>query len=503
VYPQCSAQPAATAPRPPGTPSWPFLSVCVGAAAVFAGWCLFLAGREWFVGDDFAFLAQARQPWNWAQVFLPLGPRFWWSYRPLSTDVFFSLGFKAFGLNPFGYLVVSLSLHFLTGLLVWRLARQLGFEARVAIVTALLSVSRFPFLAEGLWISVSQYTITMFCYTACLSLFLDYARTTRVRFQAAACVALVLALLSNEVGATLAGVIVLLSWYVDGFSLARGDVRRTLRRTIPLLIVTAAYVVVRTTVIGAAQLPPVYRWMPGWHMPGRYAWTVFFVLGNGQPPLWVWVTLVLGALLGVVWQRRGRGAALRWLVGVNVVGLGWIAIALVPYAGLPFPYPRYAMAIEVPTCLLLGAYLSAFARAYAPAQRAAVEALLVLVLAVSVPYGSVLPRKASPRGTPAKHFLRVIGDRSASVSHGTTVVVQYGARGLGSPAEAEEFRVRIFGGAALGAVYPDKGLRLVMLDLRKPPPGDLRCPPCLFLDLQPGMLAAPAVQEPMLLAFPR
>ncbi len=429
-------------------------------------------------------------------MFVPLGPRLWWSYRPLTTDVFFSLCFWLFNRNPFGYLAVSLSMHFLTGLVVYRLARQFGFETRVAVLTALLSISRYPSLTEGFWISVCQYTATMFFYALSLSLFIDYARSTRIAFQIASCITLILTLLSNELGATLAAVAVLTSLYLDEFSFSPDRLMRALRRTAPQVTITAAYLVFRTKVIGPAYTPPVYQWVAGWHILVHYFWALVFVFGGERIWLLEGLVPVVAALLAIAWSRDSRGALVKPLLAVSVVSIGWIGVGMLPYVGMPFVHPRFVMAIELPVCLLCGACLNAFSRVYASKHQAVVEGVLVAVLVLSLPYRATWDRVAHPKSEPVQHLVWLIRQNAARLPKGATVVVLYGANGLSSAAEAQDFRARVFGGAVLQAFYADKELKLYLLDVSQPPPKDLQCPPCLFLDLKPGEVLEPAAQGP-------
>jgi hypothetical protein len=483
-------------PAPDG-PSRTFVCASIVVAILVSAWFVFAASRQWFVGDDLWFLAFAQWPksWrNWLRVFVPLGPRQWWSYRPLSIDVFFALCFRLFGREPFGYLAVSLSVHALTGLVVYRLARQLGFATTVAVLTALLSISRYPSLTEGLWISVCQYTIPVFFYALSLSLFIDYAKSSRIGLLIASCAALILTLLSNEMGATLAAVVVLTSLYLDGFGFSAERLIRTLRRTVPHLTITAAYLLFRAAVIGPAQVPPVYRWVGGWHILDNYFWALVFVFGAERAALLEGAIPVVAALVAVA-GSRDRGPVFKSLGGVSVISIGWIAVAMLPYVGLPFPHVRFAMSIEVPVCLLCGACLNAFATVYAVGHRRLVESVLLVVLVLSVPYREAWARATNPKGDTAKRLVSLLRDKTASISNGTAVMVLYGSPGLSSAAESDEFRARVFSGMALWAFYTDKQLpRFYLLDARQPMPKDLQCPPCIFLDLKPGLVLEPAAR---------
>ncbi len=484
-------------------PSRTFICASTGVATLIVAWCVFAASRAWFVADDFWFLTFASQPKNWLHVLVPLGPRLWWSYRPLTTDVFFSLCFQLFAYDPFGYLAVSLLMHFLTGLVVYRLARQFGFETRVAVLTALLSVSRYPSLTEGFWISVCQYTVTLFFYALSLSLFIDYARSTRIGFQVASCIALILTLLSNELGATLAAVMALTSFHLEDFSFSPNRLIRALRRTVPQVTITVAYVLFRTQVIGPAHTPPVYHWVAGWHMLVKYFWGLVFVFGIERAWLLEGLVPVGAALLAITASREPRDALVKPLLAVSVVSIGWIVVGMLPYVGMPFAHPRFAISIELPVCLLCGACLNVFSRVYSTKHQAVVEGVLAAVLVLSLPYRATWDQVAHPKGEPVKRLVWLIRQQAARLPKGATVVVLYGSNGLSSAVETQDFRARVFGGAVLPAFYADKELKLYLLDVSQPPPKDLKCPPCLFLDLKPGQVLEPAARDPAAYGHPQ
>jgi hypothetical protein len=481
-----------------------FVYASTAIATLILAWCFFAASRQWFVYDDFWFLAFASGPRHWVRIFLPLEPRPWWSYRPLSIDVFFFLCGRLFNRDPVGYLTVSLSLHCLTGLVVYRLARQFGLETRAAVLTALLSVSRYPSLTEGLWISVCQYTITMFFYALSLSFFIDYARSTRITFQIASCTGLILALLSNELGVTLAAVVGLISLYQEEFSFSAKRLVRALRRVAPQVTITAAYLLFRIKLIGPTKAVPVpteYQWVTGWHILSNYFWALVFVFGSERVRLLESLMPLAAALLAIAASRETRGALVKPLLAVSLVSIGWIVVGMLPYVGMPYvgmPFmrPRFAMSIELPVCLLCGACLNAFSRVYSSKRPAAVETVLLAALVLSLPYRAAWDAATNPKGETVKRLVSLVGDQHASLPKGAAVVVLYGSKGLGSVSESEEFWFRAMGGAVFWAFYGDKDLKLHMMDASTPPPIDLKCPPCLFLDLEPGLMLEPAAREP-------
>jgi hypothetical protein len=118
------------------------------------------------------------------------------------------------------------------------------------------------------------------------------------------------------------------------------------------------------------------------------------------------------------------------------------------------------------------------------------------VLVLSVPYRAAWDAATNPRGETAKRLVSLVGDQYASLPEGATVVVQYGSKGLATVRESQEIWFRAMGGAVFWVFHGGKHFKLRMLDVSKPPPNDLKCPPCLFLDLKPGLALEPAAGEP-------
>jgi len=452
-------------------------------AVALVAWSASVARHEWFFADDFAFLAVTQRPQNWLANFIPLGPRWWWSYRPLTTDVFFALGYKLFRQDPYGYLMMSLSMHFSMGLVVYQLGRQFGFDVRAALFTAVLSISRYASLTEGFWISISQYTVTLFFYTLSLSLFFGFARSHRIALQIASCVSMVLALLSNEMAVTLGGVIVLVSLYVGRFNLSLRTLGTTLHQTLPQLMITIVYLIFRTQIIGKADVPGIYQWTLTSEIPKCYFVALTFVFGRHYGSLWILAVPFFMAIAALVMCGDKRGTLLASLLGVSAVSLGWITLTLLPYVTM-FPHPRFALPIEVPVSLLLGGAMNAFSSVYAGRHARAVEALVLGVVLLAIPYPALLDRSTQMRGAVAKQLVSLIREKHADIPKGTAVVVLSDAA---SESEVESFRSAVFGGAVLNAFFAEKELSLRVLK-RKDLPGDLKCPPCLFLRLRDGVI---------------
>jgi hypothetical protein len=431
---------------------------------------------------------QATDPWRWSQVFLPLGERFWPFYRPISMEAFFWLGHRLFGLFAFGYFAVSLLLHFATALLVHRVARQLGFDPRVAIATAVLSVSRHPSLTEIYYGSVFMYVGVAFFSLWCVTRSLDAVGGGGWRPRLEAIAAFLLALGCNEIAITVpvvAGLVAL------GAAPARPD-RAFLGRVggavAPLLAIGAAYLVFRFGLIAPAGAGALYSPALGWHVPWNAARLVGMVFGNAA-------TLAGAALLGlaslsVLAARRDR-AALPWLGRVGGACFGWIAAVGLPFALLPFAQPRWAMNLEIPVCLLLGAFASAACRAAAPRPRA-LEVALATLLFAAVPYGALVARAADPLGAHPQRLVRFLDAQRPPIPEAAPIVLLFGAPGLASAEQGERFRYLAYGGGVLNAMDPTTRRVLRFQDLAQRPARNTLRSDSVYLVLLPDLDVAKA-----------
>jgi hypothetical protein len=451
-----------------------------------------VASREWFSQDDFAFLAyvQLEETWSWLRVFLPIEERFWAFYRPLSMETFFWLGYRLFGLEAFGFFAISLGLHFLGAGLVYRLARQFGFDVRVASATALLAVSRHGSLDEIYYGSVFMYVGQVFFSLASITFFLDYLRSGRLAAQLASCAGLVLALLCNEVAAATPA---LLAWVALGAGRAGGGLR-LLRALSPQTGLTVLYLVFRFHWIAPAPTlelvsPELYTLRLGAHVPGNYLQILAFVFG-GTRGLLIALGLATALFAAVLarWDARLQGEPLR----VALACVAWTATLLAPFAMLPFPQPRWAMPLAAPVCLLFGALLEAFWRRFSSRGIRALELGLVALVLAAVPVGALLERAADPGGAHPRSIVEWIDAQDPPLSSRAVLVLLYEAPGLAGAADAERFRYLSYGGGVLNAAYPDTQRVMRFLDLSRRPPRNAMRPDSVYLALDPALGVARA-----------
>jgi hypothetical protein len=480
-----------------------FLGGIAAALGLLVIMMLLLAAQESFSRDDFISLAHVRKPvWSWLDTYLPLEKRWGWAYRPLGTDTYFYVCSKLFGWNPLAFFSVSLGLHFLTSILVYRVAIQLGFERRVAVVTGLLAVSRHPTLWQICYASAFYPVATVFLALLATSLFLDYARKGAMRFQAGSCLALSLALLCSEFPIGLPVLYVFLSLWASSTNPAgRLDTKelipsvatllRAVRRALPQFAIVALYLVVRLGVIASARAPASYgvNFAPQ-HLVWRVLQQIFYLFSD-WPTLFAAGLLIL-AITSLVMVSEERREILRWLLPVNAICVLWILGTVAPFLVLNFSHSRYSVVFEVPTALLVGSYLSALWYLYGRRHRKALEVALVVLAFAALPYRTVWERSHKLYGSHSTSLLTAVSESYPDIEPNTHVVLLYNAPGLASYAGGSLFRNNVYGGdAARQAYWPGKGLTMDFHNLwEQPVSGD--CERCVYFQLLPELEVAAA-----------
>jgi hypothetical protein len=470
-------------------------SVWAVAALLVAAPCAWIASLEWFSRDDFAFLVyvQRGDSWRWFDVFLPLEQRFWPFYRPLAMESFFWAGARLFGLHAGGYFAVALGLHFASALLVYRVARQWGFAPASARATAFLSVSRPPSLTEIYWVSAFHYVVSRGLGLAALALFQRHLRTRGEPARAGSWLALALALLCNEVNAALPVLLVLSGVAAQPGDPARAAVTRGVRRALPHALLVAAYLVFRFAILAPSELREIHAPALGLHA-ARNAWADLLPVFGGPLPL---AAAALGVAALAAWLRRSRGpAACAAPLRTSAVCVAWLAVAAAPFVLLPFPQPRYAMLLEVPASLLVGAWLDAGFRVAAERRPRAAELLLAAFAIAAIPYGALARRAADLDGPPVRRLVEAV-ESLPGLREDSRVVVLYGGSGLADAERGLHLRYLAYNGAALSAVHPESRMSLRFHDLAQRPPRGAVRPGTLYLALHPDLRLAPA--DPALL----
>lgn len=438
----------------------PALSVAVLAFAMM----VWVASREWFYGDDFIFLKLAQMQRDWWKVFAPLEPRLWWSYRPLTIEVFFSTFFALYGFHAFPYLLFVIAVHFASGFVLFRIAMRLGFTLRAACFAGCLMVLMYPSVHELFWASALQPVGAIFFYLVSVSCFLAHLDTRRPGWLLASIAAQILTLLSNELGATLPGVLgVLAMWHAQGGVVAR--VLETARRIWPHALLLGAYLYFRFELLAPPLLDaPAFYYAPrvGWHVLrnlGSYAW----LLTHEH-----WLHAAVAALLFAAgWLAAiGSRSTVGTLARRTLLALAWSVVAMTPFLGIWFAQHRMVMAIEAPFCLLIAAHLDAVWARWGQTHGRQIEWAMVLILAAAVPYQTIWERGTAPLGALNLRIVELMREQYPEPPTGTCFSLH--------AVEPENwnrghlFAVWFVSSGLLSAVYADHGI-----ELRNPNPKTL------------------------------
>jgi hypothetical protein len=444
--------------------------------------CLVVASYEWFSADDFAFLSHVRLvPWSWSDVFLPVEKRFWWAYRPLGMESFYYAAYRLFGVEPWGYFAVVILVHFLTAPIVYGLGRQLGFDRRIAALAAVLAVSRRPSLTVLYYGAIFHYVAANLLYCASLWFFLEHGRRKARWPWPASILSLALALLCNEVSVTLPLLLVLASLFVDRFQITRASLVRAAGRTAPHFALAVLFLTVRFAIIEQRPAPRLYVAELGPNVITNYGDLLLLLYGRGWE-LGVVVSVAVIAGAGAVQARDSGG--LGDLARVHALCLPWILGLLAPFVILPFPHPRFAMAAEVPACLLFASYLELLWRACAPAWRRALELSLLALLLALTPWSTFEDHVRRPRGAVPKAFEEVLDLDGPRLKSGSRVVVLFGAPGLADDASAAAFRTLVYEGSLVRAFFPDRHLEVRFQSVARGVERDILCPSCVHYALR-------------------
>ena len=448
-----------------------------------------VASREWFTGDDFAFLALVQRPdvWSWREAFLPLAERFWPFYRPLGMQTYFRLAVVAFGLWAPGFFAISLAVHGLRGLVVFRLARQLGCDFRAAVAGGLLGVAGSASLGEIYSGTIFHYVAASLASALCVSWFLSAARGGRGAVRLGSWLALVAALLCNESSVVLPVLLLAAALHDEGFALSSGAWLRAARRIAPHALLTAAYLVLRFGVIAATEDRVLYTQAFDAHVLRNAAAQVEFAC-RGLAGVFVFSALCFAGGVTAWRSGVGAGAAAR---GALLCGI-WAALVLAPFIVLPFPQRRFSIPLETPLALLAALAFTALASAVAPRRRGRLTLVFLSLPLLAFPWGPLRERARHPDGELPRRLVAFVEAQTPPLAPAARLVVLYGVEGLADRVTAERFRYLSYNGGVLKAVRPDTRMTVRFYDLNQRPPRNVLRHDAVFVALLPDLTVAEA-----------
>ncbi len=477
-----------------------FAAACAALVTAMVAASGFVASREWFSGDDFAFLALVQRPdvWSWRDAYLPLGERFWPFYRPLGMQTYFRLAVAAFGLSAPGFFAVSLAVHFTCGLVVYRLARQLGCDTHAAVAAGMLGVAGAASLGEIYQGTIFHYVAASLASALCVAWFLSALRGGGGVARWGAWLALVAALLCNESAVVLPALLFAVALFEAGFALTASAWLRAARQIAPFAVTTGAYLVLRFGVLAATGDRVLYTQALDAHSL-LIAVAQLEIACRGASGLLALAALCLAG--GVAALRSGAGASAT-ARGALLCAI-WIALALAPFVVLPFPQRRFSIPLETPLALLAALALTALGRAFAPARRPRLAWAFLLLPLLAFPWRPLWERAQHPDGELPLRLVAFVEGQMARLEPTSRLVVLYGVEGLADRAAGERLRYLTYNGGVLKAVRPQTRMNVFFQDLNQRPPRNVLRHDAFYVALLPDLRFAPATASLLDRELPR
>jgi hypothetical protein len=463
------------------------LLLLAGLAVV--GLCEWVAAVEYFKDDDFLFLTRTQSPdWSWHRAFFPIDTGQYWVVRPLGVDVFHHVGFAIFGAEPFGYFQVALLFRYATAIVVYRIARQLGFVPLVALATALVAITR-PGGMQVLWWTTgfSYVGVTLFVCLS-LSLFLDHLLHNRPWARAASIAFYVLALLHHENATLFPMVLFAAAIGAGGASHRRWAIGPALRSAAPHLLVLGVYLVLRLYV-GARMMEDGRNLLD--LSPGALLHSLMVVLSHLTPCRWATLlaALLIACVNVAIWRDRElRATALVALTSSVVLCLVWVLAAVLPSAIVRVPVLRYAMPAEIPAWIGLFAFVQLAWDAWGRQRPRFSATIIVACCVLLLPWSTLSARISSDEDKFPRWFVQTIERHHPELPDGVRFVVLYAGPEPSLRRHKRRFKGQTWGGTSLArTVWYDKMPTFAFHDLDELPPERILCDSCLYVVLAPDL----------------
>jgi hypothetical protein len=169
---------------------------------------------SFFMADDFRLLEFARDHESLLKISLSPSP---WGFTTFLPNAFIWILYRMFGMEPKGYYVFNVLLHFCNAMLVYQLFRQMTARMSIAVggfAIFLLHFIHFSDWGPVVWTSAFNQLIAAFFYLCSIILFIRYLNFDTKLSYAGALLCFVLALLSKETALSLP--LLLLAWCLIG-----------------------------------------------------------------------------------------------------------------------------------------------------------------------------------------------------------------------------------------------------------------------------------------------
>lgn len=217
-------------------------NILLFALIVFAALLLYLASFvNYFTHDDFFVFAisNANSLGGFLKYFYE-SPGGWGLYRPISTQVFYTLSRILFGYNPFWIHVVLFGLFIAILILIYNIVFRITKNFKISYIATFLYATSATHFGQ-LYFPATQEIWVAFFYLLSVWFFLKYELHNKLYFYCLSILLFVLALMSKESALTLLFVLPALHWLLN----KKINLKRLLFRLTPFVIITLGYLVFR------------------------------------------------------------------------------------------------------------------------------------------------------------------------------------------------------------------------------------------------------------------
>ncbi|MCK5057838.1 MAG: glycosyltransferase family 39 protein [Candidatus Aminicenantes bacterium] len=172
-------------------------------------------------------------------------------FRPVPHLIIHSFH-KLFGMNVFPYHLLSFLIHYLNAILVYLLLKKLAAGNYFALTGGVLFAANFLISEAVFWISaITSLLVTLF-YLLTLYFFINYLAKLNKKYCVPAVICMIFALLTKENAVTLPVVLFFAAFYIENGQVEKNRLLFSLKRVLPFLFVTFAFLLVKAGSLTAA-----------------------------------------------------------------------------------------------------------------------------------------------------------------------------------------------------------------------------------------------------------
>jgi len=209
---------------------------------------------SFFFGDDFYNLSLV-QGKSFSQILesfnlFKKGPQNFLFYRPLTTQLFFWLGFKVFGLNPLGWRLVLFLFFYFSVFLVFWLAEILFRKKEISFLTTFFYAISGSHFYRLFFLSQFQEVGLAFFYLLSVILFVYTYREDSFLLKVGSLIFFIIALTCKETAVTLPLVLFLIYWLEKSRSSFFSE---ALKKILPYFVISIIYLLLRIFIFGFVQ----------------------------------------------------------------------------------------------------------------------------------------------------------------------------------------------------------------------------------------------------------